>query len=222
MDPDFPLVWRLQKGKAGSGTLGDLGAHIVDLALHLVGDIDSVVGADTTFIKQRPLADAVDASLGAKGGKSRKTGKVTVEDASLFLARFRNGAMGSFESTRFAAGRRNHNRFEINGSKGSIAFNLEKMNELQYFNRDDEDHVQGFKEILVGEGSHPYLEAWWPPGHIIGWEHTFVHEVRDFFEAIVKNRKASPDFREGTKVQAVLEAVGQSARSKKWARVPRI
>ena len=222
MDPDFPLVWRLQKGKAGSGPLGDLGAHIVDLALHLVGDIDTVVGSDTTFIKKRPLAEAVDASLGAKGGGAKKMGQVTVEDASLFLARFKNGAMGSFEATRFAAGRRNHNRFEINGSKGSIAFNLEKMNELQYFNREDEEHVQGFRELIVGEGVHPYMGAWWPPGHIIGWEHTFVHEVRDFFEAIVKNRKASPDFREGTKVQAVLEAVGQSARSKKWARVPKI
>ncbi len=221
IDPDFPLVWRLEKRLAGSGPLGDLGAHIVDLALHLVGDIDTIVGADTTFIKKRPRVESIDASLGAKGGGGKRIGRVTVEDATLFLARFKNGALGSFEATRFAAGRRNHNRFEINGSKGSIAFNLEKMNELQYYSREDEEHVQGFREIIVNEGSHPYMSAWWPPGHLVGWEHTFVHEVKDFFEAVVSNQKASPDFKEGTKVQAVLEAVGQSAKSKRWVKVPR-
>jgi len=181
IDPDFPLVWRLQKNKAGSGPHGDLNAHIIDLAVHLLGDIDTVVGADATFIKRRPVADSVDASLGAKGGKGKKMGNVTVDDATLFLARFKNGALGSFEATRFAAGRRNHNRFEINGSKGSIVFNLEKMNELQFFSRDDESHIQGFREIIVGEGEHPYMSAWWPAGHIIGWEHTFIHEMKDFF-----------------------------------------
>ena len=222
IDPNFPLVWRMQKGPAGSGPHGDLNAHIIDLALHLVGNIDTVVGADTTFIKKRPLAESVDASPGASGGRSKKMGNVTVDDAMLFLARFKNGAIGSFEGTRFAAGRRNHNRFEINGSKGSIAFNLEKMNELQYFSREDEDHVQGFREIIVNEGAHPYMSAWWPPGHIVGWEHTFVHEVKDFFEAISKNRKVSPDFKEGTAVQAVMEAVSQSAKSKRWVKVPRV
>jgi predicted dehydrogenase len=220
IDPDFPLVWRLQKSKAGSGPHGDLNAHIIDLALHLVGDIDTVVGADTTFIKERPIQETTDAALGAKGGS--KKGRVTVDDAMMFLARFKNGAMGTFEATRFAAGRRNYNHFEINGSKGSIAFDLQKMGELQYFSRDDEDHIQGFREIIVGEGSQPYVGAWWPPGHIIGWEHTFTHQFRDFFEAISKNRKFSPDFAEGTKVQAVLEAVVDSAKSKKWARVPKV
>ena len=222
IDPDFPLVWRLEKGKAGSGPHGDLNAHIIDLALHLAGDIDRVVGADATFIKRRPLAESVDASLGARGARSKKMGNVTVDDATLFLARFKNGALGSFEATRFAAGRRNHNRFEINGSKGSIAFNLEKMNELQYFSREDEPHTQGFREIIVNEGVHPYMSAWWPPGHIIGWEHTFIHEIKDLFEAIAKNRKASPDFAEGTRAQAVLEAVSRSARSKKWVAVPKV
>lgn len=222
LDPEFPLVWRLQKRLAGSGPHGDLNAHILDLALHLIGDIDSVVGADATFIKKRPLVESTDASLGAKGGGGKRKGTVTVDDATLFLARFKNGALGSFEGTRFAAGRRNHNRFEINGSRGSIAFNLEKMNELQYFSRDDESHVQGFREIIVSEAEHPYMSAWWPPGHIIGWEHTFIHEFKDFFEAIANNRKASPDFEEGTKVQAVLEAVSQSARSKKWVKVPKV
>ena len=220
IDPDFPLVWRLEKDKAGSGPHGDLNAHIIDLALHLVGDIDRVVGADTTFIKERPTLDAVDAGLGAKGGDTM--GRVTVDDATLFLARFANGALGSFEATRFAAGRRNHNRFEINGSKGSIAFNLEKMNELQFYSHEDEDHIQGFREIIVGEGSQPFMSAWWPPGHIIGWEHTFTHEFRDFFEAIAKDEAFSPDFAEGTKVQAVLEAVVDSAKSGRWMDVPRV
>jgi len=222
MDPDFPLVWRLQKRLAGSGPHGDLNAHIVDLAMHLVGDIDTVVGADTTFIKKRPLAEAVDASLGAKGGTSKKMGNVTVDDATLFLARFKNGALGSFEATRFAGGRKNYNCFEINGSKGSLVFNLEKMNELQYYSREDEEGLQGFREILVGDGAHPYMSAWWPPGHIIGWEHTFIHEVKDFFEAVASNRKASPDFHEGTRVQAILEAVSDSAKSKKWVKVPSV
>lgn len=220
IDPNFPLVWRLKKSQAGSGPHGDLNAHIIDLALHLVGDIDTVVGADTTFIKERPTLEATDAALGAKGGS--KKGRVTVDDATMFLARFKNGALGTFEATRFAAGRRNYNRFEINGSKGSLAFNLEKMGELQFYSRDDEDHIQGFREIIVGEGSQPYVGAWWPPGHVIGWEHTFTHEFRDFFEAITKNKKFAPDFTEGTKVQAVLEAVVDSARSKKWAKVPKI
>ena len=220
IDPDFPLVWRLEKDKAGSGPHGDLNAHIIDLALHLVGDIDSVVGADTTFIEERPTLDAVDAGLGAKGGDAM--GRVTVDDATLFLARFANGALGSFEATRFAAGRRNHNRFEINGSRGSLAFNLEKMNELQFYSREDEDHIQGFREIIVGEGNQPFMSAWWPPGHIIGWEHTFTHEFRDFFEAIARDEAFSPDFAEGTKVQAVLEAVVDSAKSKAWMDVPQV
>ena len=220
IDPDFPLVWRLEKDKAGSGPHGDLNAHIIDLALHLVGDIDSVVGADTTFIKERPLLEAVDGGLGAQGGE--QMGQVTVDDATMFLARFQNGALGTFEATRFAAGRRNYNHFEINGSKGSIAFNLQKMNELQFYSRDDEDHIQGFREIIVGEGSQPFMGAWWPPGHIIGWEHTFTHEFRDFFEAIAQDGTFSPDFTEGTKVQAVLEAVVDSAASKTWQDVPKI
>lgn len=222
IDPDFPMVWRFEKDKAGSGPHGDLNAHIIDLALHLVGDIQSVVAADTTFIKERPLAESIDASLGATGGKSDRMGTVTVDDATLFLARFGNGALGSFEATRFAAGRRNHNRFEINGSKGSIAFNLEKMNELQFYSREDEGHIQGFREIIVNEGVHPYISAWWPPGHIVGWEHTFVHEVRDFFEAIVNDREASPNFREGARVQAVLEAASDSAQSDRWRDVPEV
>ena len=220
LDPNFPLVWRLVKKHAGSGAHGDLNAHIIDLAHYLVGDISEVVGMDTTFIKERPLVESVDAALGARPGKGRKNmGRVTVDDATLFLARFKNGALGSFEATRFAGGRRNYNRFEINGSKGSIAFNLEKMNELQYYSRDDEHHARGFREIIVNEGVHPYLSAWWPPGHIIGWEHTFVHEVHDLLSAIAKGKDVHPDFNDGVRCQAVLEAVSLSARERRWIRI---
>ncbi|MBM3264793.1 MAG: Gfo/Idh/MocA family oxidoreductase [candidate division Zixibacteria bacterium] len=221
MDPNFPLVWRLQKEKAGSGPHGDLNAHIIDLARYLVGDIAEVTGMEETFIKERPLVEDINAALGASSGKSRKKGKVTVDDATLFLARFENGAIGSFEATRFAGGRRNGNWFEINGSKGSIAFNLEKMNELQYYNREDEAHIQGFREIIVNEGgAHPYMSHWWPPGHIIGWEHTFVHEVFDLMQAIAgKNKNLHPDFEEGVKDQAVLEAVSESIKNRSWVKV---
>ena len=220
MDPDFPLVWRLQKEKAGSGPHGDLNAHIIDLARYLVGDISEVSGMQETFIKERPIAEEIDAALGASTGGSSQMGQVTVDDTTLFLARFENGAVGTIEATRFAGGRRNGNRFEINGSKGSIAFNLEKMNELQYYNREDEDHIQGFREIIVNEGVHPYMDHWCPPGHIIGWEHTFIHEVYDLMQAIGgADDNLHPDFDEGVKDQAVLEAVSISAENKSWIKV---
>jgi len=223
IDPSFPLVWRLQKSKAGSGPHGDLNAHIIDLAHYLLGEISEVVGMDSTFIKERPLAEEVDAALGASQGKSRKKGRVTVEDACLFLAKFKNGALGSFEATRFAAGRKNHNRFEINGSRGSVVFNLEKLNELQYFNRDDPDHLQGFREIMATEpGAHAYMDAWWPPGHIIGYEHTFVHEVYDLMQALAsKSKKAGlqPDFKDGVRTQATLEAVSLSVKERSWIKI---
>lgn len=218
MDPEFPLVWRLQKDKAGSGPHGDLNAHIIDLARYLVGEISEVVGMCETFIKERPLVGDIDAALGAKA--SEEKGKVTVEDAMLFLTRFENGALGSFEATRFAGGRRNHNRFEINGSKGSLVFNLEKMNELQYINLEDDLGVQGFREIIVNDNAaHPYMSAWWPPGHIIGWEHTFIHEVYDLMNAIAGDTPVYPDFAEGVKVQAVLEAVMKSVEERSWVKV---
>ena len=224
IDPSFPLVWRLRKSKAGSGPHGDLNAHIIDLAHYLLGDMNEVVGTDATFIKERPVVEEIDAALGASRGRSRKKGRVSVEDACLFLARFKNGALGSFEATRFAAGRKNHNRFEINGSRGSVVFNLEKLNELQYFNRDDPDHLQGFREIMATEpGSHSYMDAWWPPGHIIGYEHTFVHEVYDLMQALASRSKnpagMQPDFADGVKAQAVLEAVSLSARERSWIRI---
>jgi len=221
IDPDFPLVWRLQKDKAGSGPHGDLNAHIIDLARYLVGEITEVVGTCETFVKERPLVEEVEAGLGARAGA--KKGEVTVEDAMLFLARFENGALGSFEATRFAGGRKNYNRFEINGSKGSIVFNLERLNELEFYSREDEAHVQGFRTILVTDGqNHPYISAWWPAGHIIGWEHTFVHEVYDLMNAIARDEMPQPDFADGVRTQEVLEAVMKSVEERSWVRTDEV
>ena len=217
VDPEFPLVWRLQKDKSGSGPHGDLNAHIIDLAHYLLGDIDKVIGMNETFIKKRPLEEASSGLLSAASGK--EYGKVTVDDATLFLAKFKDGILGSFEATRFAAGRRNFQRIEINGSKGSLVFNLERMNELEYFSNEDDRNEQGFKTILATEPTHPYISAWWPPGHIIGYEHTFVHEVYDLMQAIAKDKMPSPDFEDGVKCQAVLEAVEKSITEQRWIRI---
>ena len=214
MDPNFPLVWRLQKDIAGAGTLGDLGAHSIDLARMLVGEISEVTGMTETFIKQRPKLGGTTTSLGAVG--TAEMGEVTVDDAALFMTRFANGAAGTFEATRFANGRRNYNSFEINGSKGSIVFNLERMNELQVLFNDDAADVQGFRTILVTEGVHPYMSAWWPAGHIIGWEHTFTHGVYDLINGIAKNVSPEPTFDDGVRCQAVLDAIETSASNKQW------
>jgi len=214
MDPNFPLVWRLQKDIAGAGTLGDLGAHSIDLARMLVGEISEVTGMTETFIKQRPKLAGTTTSLGAVG--TAEMGEVTVDDAALFMTRFENGAVGTFEATRFANGRRNYNSFEINGSKGSIVFNLERMNELQVLFNDDAADVQGFRTILVTEGVHPYMSAWWPAGHIIGWEHTFTHGVYDLINGIAKNVSPEPTFDDGVRCQAVLDAIETSASNKQW------
>ncbi len=215
MDPSFPLVWRLQKDVAGAGTLGDLGAHIVDLARMLVGEIAAVTGLTETFIRQRPIEGSSDAGLGATTGNPM--GEVTVDDAALFLARFAGGAVGTFEVTRFAKGRANFNSFEINGAKGSIVFNLERMNELQVLLADEQADVAGFRTILVTDGAnHPYVGAWWPPGHIIGWEHTFTHGVCDLLNGIAAGVAPAPTFEDGLRCQAVLEAVERSAGSKQW------
>jgi predicted dehydrogenase len=215
MDPNFPLVWRLDKNAAGSGTLGDLGAHIVDLARMLVGEITTVTGLTETFIKQRPVQAASDSSLGATAGK--EMGEVTVDDAALFLTRFENGAVGTFEVTRFANGRANYNSFEINGSKGSIQFNLERMNELNVLFSDDASDVKGYRNVLVTDGgAHPYVGAWWPAGHIIGWEHTFTHGVRDLLNGIAESTSPAATFEDGLRCQAVLDAVERSAGSRSW------
>jgi predicted dehydrogenase len=213
LDPDFPLAWRLRKEIAGSGALGDLGAHLVDLAHFLVGPIEKVVGTSETFIKERPLEEAPGSS---------KMGKVTVDDAAAFLVRFENGAMGTFEVTRLAPGRKNHNSFEINGSKGSLIFDLERMNELQVYVVDDPPEARGFRTVMVTEPEHPYMEAWWPPGHIIGYEHTFVHTVKDLLEGIAAGKNPPPTFEDGYRCQAVLDAVEQSLESGTWTEPARI
>jgi predicted dehydrogenase len=209
IDPAFPLVWRLQKDRAGSGALGDLGAHIVDLAQYVVGDsIAGVTALTETFIKERPLAEA-SAGLSAAGGS--ETGEVTVDDAALFLARFEHGAVGSFEATRFATGHKNGLRLEVEGSDGSIRFDFEAMNVLHVYDATESATTAGFRSILVTEPDHPYLSAWWPPGHVIGYEHTFTHEVRDFIGAIASGTDARPSFADGLQVQRVLAAVEDSA-----------
>lgn len=218
MDPDFPLVWRLQKDIAGSGSLGDLGAHLIDLAHDLVGDLDEVIGMSETFIKERPIA-AEMTGLSAKGSKDAPRGEVTVDDAALFMARFKNGALGSFEATRFAAGHRSTNSFEINGSLGSVRFDFERMNELEVYFTSDEEDVQGFRLVLATDPAHAYSEAWWPAGHTIGFEHTFIHEMLEFTRAIEEDRQPKPNFRDGVKCQAVLEAVERSVQERRWVKI---
>jgi predicted dehydrogenase len=216
MDPSFPLIWRLDKEVAGSGALGDIGAHITDLAHYLVGPISEVIGTMQTFIKERPLQEASTGALAASAVGGTQMGEVTVDDAAAYLARFENGAMGTFEATRFAAGRRNHNSFEINGSQGSVVFDLERMNELEVYFVDDPADVQGFRTVTVTEPDHPYIEAWWPPGHTIGYEHTFIHTIKDLLDGIAAGESPAPSFEDGYRVQAVLDAVERSTESREW------
>src|SRR5690554_996537 len=205
VDPEFPLVWRLRREIAGSGALGDLASHTIDLARFLVGEIREVGGLLQTFIHERPLPD-----------RPNQKGEVTVDDAALALVRFENGAVGSIEATRMAPGRKNHNRFEINGSEGSLAFDLERMNELELFLRGDSPETQGFRTIFATDPVHPYVDAWWPPGHIIGYEHTFTHTVYDLLEAIADGRVPQPSFVDGVRNQRVLAAVERSAAGGAW------
>ncbi len=216
-DPNFPLVWRLQAKIAGSGTHGDIDAHIIDLGRYLVGELKEVCGLMETFIKERPLLEEAGAGLGAKAGK--KLGKVTVDDAVSWIGRFKNGAIANLEATRFANGRKNHITLEINGSKGSLAFNFEDMNRLQYFNTEDPEDRRGFRDIIVTEGVHPYAGSWWPPGHIIGYEHTFVNTFADFVHAVVAGKSVQPTFADGMQNEKVLAAVEQSAKSRSWVKV---
>jgi predicted dehydrogenase len=203
LDPELPLVWRLEAAQAGSGALGDLGAHAIDLAQHLAGDRIAGVSALTeTFVRERPLAD---------GGGAR--GPVTVDDAALFIARFAGGALGGFEATRFAAGHTEGLSVEINGDLGSVVWELGALNQLRLFDASEEPATQGFRTIQVTRADHPYAGAWWPDGHTIGYEHTFTHEVRDLLHAIADGRDPEPTFADGLQVQEVLDAVQRSAAS---------
>ena len=217
-DPNFPLVWRLKKEIAGSGTHGDINAHIIDLGRYLVGEIKEVCGMMETFVKERPLLDEIGSGLGAKGGKT--TGEVTVDDAVSWIGRFENGAFANLEATRFAHGRKNHITFEINGSKGSLVFDFEDMNRLKFFSAGDPPHRQGFTDILVTDGNvHPYLKAWWPGGHIIGYEHTFVNTFSDFVSAVVAGTSVQPTFEDGLINEKVLDAIEHSAVRREWVRL---
>ncbi|MBJ3808377.1 Gfo/Idh/MocA family oxidoreductase [Streptomyces flavofungini] len=228
VDPGFPLTWRLRKDRAGSGALGDLGAHIVDLAQFLTGEAVAGVSALTeTFVRERPLPEGSSAGItaagtgsgsepgaGAGGGAGSGAagfGQVTVDDAAVFTARFPSGALATFEATRFAAGRKNALRLELNGSDGSLAFDLERLNELSFHDHTEPASSSGFRRILVTEPGHPYLEAWWPPGHGLGYEHTFVHQARDLLHAIATGTVPAPSFADGLSVQRVLAAVEESA-----------
>ncbi|MFD5073380.1 Gfo/Idh/MocA family protein [Streptomyces sp. NPDC058371] len=230
VDPEFPLTWRLRKETAGSGALGDLGAHIVDLAQYLAGEpVVGVSALTETFVRVRPLPAGASSGLSAAGaagdtapaGAAGDTeggapaaggrGTVTVDDAAVFTGRLASGALASFEASRFATGRKNALRIELNGERGSLAFDLERLNELSYHDHTEPGTYAGFRRILVTEPDHPYLEAWWPPGHALGYEHTFVHQARDLVRAIAAGQPPTPSFADGLQVQRVLAAVEESA-----------
>jgi len=221
MDPEFPLVWRLQKKFAGSGALGDLGAHITDMALHLVGPIAGVSGTLETFIKERPLEQAGTGTALQDRKASRKKGRVSVDDACLWCARFENGAVGTFEATRFAGGRKNFHAWEINGSKGSIGWNFEDMNYLDYW-KAGEGVKQGFRKVLATNARTPGFESWWPDGHIIGYGECFVNQFKEMADAMAEGRQPAPSFEDGVRCQAVLEAVAQAAKDKCWVKVAKV
>jgi predicted dehydrogenase len=210
-DADAPLTWRMDKSKAGSGALGDIGAHSIDMAQWVAGsDITGVSAVMNTFVTERPVGGDM-VGLGGKGAADGAKGPVTVDDAAAFTARFDNGAIGVFEATRFALGRKNAIRLEINGSKGSVAFDFEDMNVLQYFDGTDDAEAQGFRRIIVTEPVHPYVAAWWPAGHGLGYEHGFTHQVVDLVRDIAAGRQPRPSFDDALQVQRVLAAVEESA-----------
>jgi predicted dehydrogenase len=212
-------VWRLQKGISGSGAHGDIHAHIIDLARYLVGEFTEVCGMMETFVKERPLAQP--GTVGRDAKAAERMGKVTVDDTALCIGRFANGAVANLEATRFAPGRKNHIEIEINGSRGSLFFDFEDMNRLKFFSNDDAKDRQGFRDILVTQrgGAHPYTDNWWPPGHILGYEHTFVHTIADFVNACVDRKSVQPTFEDGLRNQRVLEAVEKSATTRKWVKL---
>jgi predicted dehydrogenase len=203
-----PMIWRLDKALAGSGALGDLGAHIIDLGRFLVGEMKSVSAMTRTFIEERPLSDG-------SGGM----GRVDVDDAFISCVEFENGAIGTLEATRFAGGRKNYEVLEINGEKGSIRFNLERMNELQVFWVGEQPkETQGFHDVLISEGYHPFWENWWPHGHIIGWEHSFVHELTHLLDCIVNDKDVAPlgaTFEDGYRNAVICDAILESAATRR-------
>ncbi len=213
VDESFPLTWRLQKDRSGAGALGDIGSHIIDAAQFVTGQLlTGVSGATETFVKQRPVEaqrTGSNTGLGAEAGT--ELGEVTVDDAAVFFGRGDGGALMTFEATRMALGRKNAMRLEVNGSKGSVAFDFESMNELQFFDGTLPDAENGFRRILATEPDHPGVSNWWPAGHGLGYDHPFVHELQEFLGAIADERDPSPSFADGLQVQKVLDAVQRSA-----------
>lgn len=208
-DENAPLSWRLDKTKAGSGALGDIGAHVVDLAQFITGEsVVGVSGALETFVKERPIPSSFSGLAGEAG---EGTGPVTVDDAAVFFGRMSGGGLASFEATRFAWGRKNAIRLEINGSKGSLAFDFEDMNLLHFYDAQEDARTAGFRRIVVTESEHPYGGHWWPPGHGLGYEHAFTHQVVDLVGDLAAGRQPTPSFADGLAVQRVLDAVERSA-----------
>ncbi|MBX3095632.1 MAG: Gfo/Idh/MocA family oxidoreductase [Fimbriimonadaceae bacterium] len=205
-DPAFPWVWRLDKDLAGSGSLGDIGSHVIDLGRHLVGEFTSLSGKLKTFVPERP-----DGS----GGKKQ----VTVDDAAIAIAEMEGGTLATIEATRFAPGRRNYNRIEINGSKGSLVFNMERMNELEYYNAGDPEGLQGFRTINVTESAHEWAAPYWPSGHIIGYEHTFINLVAHAIRCMKSGQRMRPDMEDGLRNQRVLDAWERSNESGQWVKI---
>jgi predicted dehydrogenase len=214
-DAEGPMTWRLDKSLAGSGSLGDIGAHAIDAVQFITGQsVDSVSGILETLVPERPL---LGETVGLGGTASSERGKVTVDDVALFTGRLSGGTLGSFEATRYATGRKNAFRLEFSGSDGALSFDLERMNELEFYDATDPAGEQGFRRILVTEPEHPYAAAWWPTGHGLGYEHTFSHQVRDFVVDIAENRQPTPSFEDGLQVQRVLAAVeASSANDSAW------
>ena len=198
-DPQTPYSWRLDKGLAGSGALGDIGAHIIDITQFVTGTpIEAVTGTLRTLTPERPMPG---------GG----VGTVTVDDVALFTARFADGVLGQYEASRFATGRKNGLRFEISGTEGAVAFDLEDLNVLHVHDTRAPITEQGFTRVLVTEPQHPYVAAWWPAGHMLGYEHGFSHQVKDLLEDIAAGREPHPSFADGLHVQRVLAAIESSA-----------
>jgi predicted dehydrogenase len=218
MSPDFPKVWRLDKTVAGSGSLGDLGAHVIDLARFLVGEVKTVCGISKTFIGERPIPEGMT-GLSGKASKDAPREAVDVDDATCFIGEFDGGALLTIEATRFAAGNRNNLKFEINGSLGSVRFYVERICELEYYDANCDEGLQGFSTINVTEGVHPYAGNWWPAGHAYGYEHTLVHEAYEFVQSVANDRPASPDFNDGLKCTQIMEAVDLSIARHAWVDV---
>ena len=211
VDPEAPLAWRLQKEHAGSGALGDIGAHIIDMTQFVTGQtVDSVSGVLDTIVARRPL---LGEGSGLSGTAGEGYGDVTVDDVAIFTGRLAEGALVSFEATRFATGRKNALTVEVSGDAGALAFDLEDLNTLRFYDRTAPGELQGFTRILVTEPQHPYAGAWWPAGHMLGYEHGFSHQVKDLVEAIAEGADPHPTFAEGLAVQRVLAAVEESSQN---------